>query len=292
MDEGATPEQPSPPSVAKWRWLIHLLIMGSYPLLIAALSLGIRPEDAEAALSANIGILLLNLMITMASFFVFLGLAWCASRATVDDLMLRWKSGVLPWALGLVYSIGMRLLIGVIVYIVVFAVVLGMLSSEGKPLSMESFQETSTKLMEDNRPKVEHLVDTDAIVNSPMYLFINITLVSFVMAGFREELWRSSMLAGFKGLFPQSYDKLWCKIGFVLIVAVIFGIGHLPQGIGGVILTGALGVMLGLIMIFHRSIWQATWTHGFFNATSFAGMYFLFKYKDQFEPLKKMFGAE
>ncbi len=266
--------------------------MGSYPLLIAAMSLGIKPEDAEAALSANIGILTLNLLITMVSFFVFLGLAWVASRATVDDLMMRWKPGWLPWALGLVYSIGMRLLIGIVVYIVVFVVVFGMLASEGKPLSIDSFQEVSTRLMEDNRPKVEHLVDTDAIVNSPMYLFMNITLVSFVMAGFREELWRSSMLAGFRGLFPQSYEKLRWKIGFVLIIAVIFGIGHLPQGIGGVILTGVLGVLLGGIMIFHRSIWQATWTHGFFNATSFAGMYFLFKYKDQFEPLKKLFGAE
>jgi len=266
--------------------------MGSYPLLIAAMSSRIRPEDAEPALSADIGIMFLNLVITMASFFVFLGIAWCASRATVDQLMLRWKSGWLPWSLGLVYSIAMRLLIGVIVYIVVFVVVFGMLASKGQPLSVDSFQEISTKLMEDNRPKVEHLVDTDAIVNSPMYLFMNITLVSFVMAGFREELWRSSMLAGFKGLFPRSYDKLRWRIGFVLIIAVIFGIGHLPQGIGGVILTGILGIMLGLIMIFHRSIWQATWTHGFFNATSFAGMYFLFKYKDQFEPLKKMFGAE
>ena len=100
------------------------------------------------------------------------------------------------------------------------------------------------------------------------------------------------MLAGFKGLFPESYEKLWCKIGFVLFVAVIFGIGHLPQGLGGVILTGTLGVMLGLIMIFHRSIWQATWTHGFFNATSFVRMYFLFKYKDQFESLQKLFGAD
>lgn len=204
--------------------------------------------------------------------------------------MMRWKPGWLPWALGLGYSIAMRIIIGIVVYIVVFAVVSGSLASEGTPFSIENFQEASTELMEQNRPKVEHLVDTEAIVNSPIYLLMNITLVSFVMAGFREELWRASMLAGFKGLFPQSYDKVKWKIVFVLIIAIIFGIGHLPQGIGGVILTGALGVMLGAMMVFHKSIWQATWAHGFFNATSFVGMYFLFKYKDQFESLQKMFG--
>lgn len=286
----ATPVARTP--VARWRWALHLLIMGSYPLLIALLSSMTPPEEVEAALSANIGILLFNLVITMVSFFVFLGLAWSVSRVSVDQLMLRWKSGLLPWALGFGYSFAMRLVIGIVVYIVVFVVVFGMLASRGEPMSLEAFQETSTELMEENRPQVEHLVDTEAIVSSPMYLLLNITLVSFVMAGFREELWRSSMLAGFRGLFPQSEGRHRWNIAFVLLIAVIFGIGHLPQGMGGVILTGALGVMLGFIMVYHKSIWQATWAHGFFNATSFVGMYFLFKYKDQFESLQKMFGAE
>ena len=55
----------------------------------------------------------------------------------------------------------------------------------------------------------------------------------------------------------------------VVIVALIFGIGHLPQGIMGVLLTSVLGVGLGFLQIWHKSIWEATMAHGFFNATSF-----------------------
>jgi hypothetical protein len=52
-------------------------------------------------------------------------------------------------------------------------------------------------------------------------------------------------------------------------------------------LTGLLGVMLGTIMIFHRSIWEAVLAHGFFNATSFLAMHLLFKYPDWPERLQR-----
>jgi membrane protease YdiL (CAAX protease family) len=34
--------------------------------------------------------------------------------------------------------------------------------------------------------------------------------------------------------------------------------------------AGLLGLGLGLIMVFHRSIWPAVLAHGFFDATSMA----------------------
>jgi membrane protease YdiL (CAAX protease family) len=56
----------------------------------------------------------------------------------------------------------------------------------------------------------------------------------------------------------------------VLIAAVIFGAAHVTMGILAMVFAGILGVGLGLIMVFHRSIWPAVLAHGFFDATSMA----------------------
>ena len=53
------------------------------------------------------------------------------------------------------------------------------------------------------------------------------------------------------------------------LAAVIFGLGHLPQGVGGVILTGVVGFILALVMMGHRSLWAAVIAHGFFDASTF-----------------------
>ena len=42
------------------------------------------------------------------------------------------------------------------------------------------------------------------------------------------------------------------------------------MGILAALLGGLLGLGLGLIMVFHRSIWPAVLAHGFFDATSMA----------------------
>jgi membrane protease YdiL (CAAX protease family) len=64
----------------------------------------------------------------------------------------------------------------------------------------------------------------------------------------------------------------------VTIAALVFGLGHLPQGWGGVAVTAAMGLGLGLIMVLHRSIWEAVLAHGFFNATTFGLLYLLAKF--------------
>jgi len=56
----------------------------------------------------------------------------------------------------------------------------------------------------------------------------------------------------------------------VVLAAVVFGLGHWPQGLAGVALTGTLGLGLGAILLYHRSLWVAVLAHGFFDATSFA----------------------
>ena len=61
----------------------------------------------------------------------------------------------------------------------------------------------------------------------------------------------------------------------IALVALIFGLAHLPQGVGGVGVTLVLGLGLGAIMLWHRSIWEAVLAHGCFDASSFVMAHYL-----------------
>ena len=258
--------------ISKARWWTHLVLLASYPLAIGLMSFYAADsiDVSEAALSADPFVLLVQIAEQLGFFFVLFGLAWLASRATGTQLLLGWKGGIGPILRGLAYSIGLRLAIGILA---VCAVVVGMMLGG---LDEETIQEL--------RPKVERTIDIEAIETSPLYLFINVTLVSFVFAGLREELWRAGVLAGLGALFPRLFDSVVGKLGAVAIVAVIFGLGHFSQGWGGVALTTGLGVGLGAIMVFHKSIWDAVLAHGFFNASSFVLMHLLVKFFPEYSP--------
>ena len=106
--------------------------------------------------------------------------------------------------------------------------------------------------------------------NNPMYFWLTLTVVSFIVAGLREELWRSAFLAGMKALWPQRFGSRAGQIGAVIISSIIFGFGHMALGTLAACLAGLVGMGLGLIMVFHRSIWPAVIAHGLFDATTMA----------------------
>ncbi len=108
-----------------------------------------------------------------------------------------------------------------------------------------------------------------------VYLWLNLTVVSFGLAGLREELWRAGMLAGLAALFPRMFHRAKGKLAAIAFGAVVFGCGHLPQGWGGVVMATILGLGLGAIMVYHRSIWEAALAHGFFDASTFLMLYLL-----------------
>jgi membrane protease YdiL (CAAX protease family) len=283
-----SPQLPdSPPPIAAWRWWLHLIILAGYVLGIGLLSATSDQTETGPGLPTHPVDLLLTLLIHLGIFGLFFGAAWAASRVNIDQLLLRWRRGWLPWLLGFGYSIAMRLVLGIIVLVVLVSATVIMVASSGEPWNRAAYEKVMEDLATQYKPDVETLVDKEAIQDSPIYLLLNVTLVSFVLAGFREELWRAAMLAGCKALFPALYAKRRGQVLCVIGIAIIFGIGHWSQGPGGVVLTTLLGVMLGLIMVFHRSVWEATLAHGFFNASSFVLMHLLFKYEDQFEQLQK-----
>jgi membrane protease YdiL (CAAX protease family) len=101
--------------------------------------------------------------------------------------------------------------------------------------------------------------------------------VSFVVAGLREELWRSGVLAALRALWPTWFGSKPGEIAAVGIAAAIFGIGHAAQGAVAMAAAGLLGFGLGAIMVLHRSIWPAVIAHGFFDAATLAALPWLFE---------------
>jgi membrane protease YdiL (CAAX protease family) len=250
------------PAPGRWRWWFLLLLLGIYPLAVGLLGTARITHAHDPALSRSARGLLLVSALELGTFGSIFGVAWLVSRASVDDLLLRVhrKLRILVVPLGIGYSLGLRAFL---------AVALGIIGAVLLATRVVSAQELQNFLTA-NRPDVEALVDVSALRHDPAYFWLTVTLVSFVVAGLREELWRSGFLAGLRRLWPGRFASPKGQMLGVAVAALIFGIGHVSQGALAVGLTGLLGFGLGLIMVWHRSIWPAVIAHGMFDATSFA----------------------
>jgi len=260
--------QPVRAPVAQWRWWIHLAVLASSPLLAGLLGL-IRRHDPVAAVPPTVGGLL---RVTAGELTYFAGLfavAWVFSRVNRRQLLLTWRGGLFPVFWGFLGSIALRLLIFAVMATVVMLWLLWESVLTGK---------FPGQLNPAFRPQIEHLLDPAAVTHDPVYFILLLTLVSFVLAGLREELWRSGMLAGIKALFPKSSSHWAGKAAAVMIVAVIFGLGHALQGWAGVGITTILGIGLGLMMLWRQSMWEAVFAHGFFDASTFVFLYLIVKF--------------
>jgi membrane protease YdiL (CAAX protease family) len=266
-------DSPIPPVLAevetqstrpKWRWGVHLFILAAYVLAQGIAGAFLKPEGAgsvEPAMPATVGALARMCAIEMALFLFIFGIACAFSRATPRDLLLKWRGGFRPILWGVAYSVALRFVI--MIFVILIAAPIVYFKGE--------------KAVEGLRPKTESLVNAEAL-KDPVYVLFAVTVVSFGVAGFREELWRVGIMAGFAGLAPAIFTTRRGQLIAVVVAAVIFGIGHAPQGIGGVVITAALGLALGCIIVRHQSIWEAVMAHGFFDATTFVGLYIFVKY--------------
>jgi membrane protease YdiL (CAAX protease family) len=253
--------------VARWRWWVHLVVLGAYPLVIGGMAF-FGTGRTQPALSSTVkGLLAISLMELIVFGAVF-AVAWLASRASSGQLLLAKRLRWLDIPLSIAYSLGLRLGVAVVGALIA-AVLIG--SRVLTPDQLEDFVMA-------NRPDVEALVDVSALKENPVYLAVNATVVSFIVAGFREELWRAGVLAGFCALWPARFGSAKGQVVAVGMAAILFGFGHFSQGALAVFLTAVLGFLLGLIMVYHKSIWPAVLAHGAFNATSFVILPWVAKY--------------
>jgi membrane protease YdiL (CAAX protease family) len=193
-------------------------------------------------------------------FALVFAAAWLASRATSEQLFLRWRPGWWVVPLGIGYSIAIRIGAG-LAGLFVIGILLGT-----RILTFESMRD----FIDRNHPDVEKLVDIAALQTNPAYYWLSLTLVSFVLAGLREELWRVGTLAALRALWPSAFGSFRGQVVAIGLIAIVFGAAHFPLGPLGAAVAGIVGFLLGLIIIWHRSIWPAVIAHGLFDATTFA----------------------
>jgi membrane protease YdiL (CAAX protease family) len=191
---------------------------------------------------------------------LFFAAAWLVSRASPEQLMLPWRPGWWVVPLGIGYSIALR--IGLIIIAVAVVVVL----ATTQTIRPEKIQE----YVNANRPDVEAIVSVSALRNNPVYFWLTITVVSFVVAGIREEMWRAGTLAAMRAIWPRAFGSFTGQCLAISLIAVGFGAMHLRMGVLAAVGAGLLGLMLGLIIIVHKSIWPAVIAHGLFDATTMA----------------------
>lgn len=263
--DGPAPRLDAPPAggapINRRRWWLHLGLVSAYILVVGVAGREQREARTQMpALSHTAGGLLVVCGLELLIFAAGLGLALMASRASRDDLLWRWRQGFWPVPLGIGYSIAIRFAVGIIVMVTVMAL---MATHAVTAPSLQRF-------LAAKGPSLEAIVDISAMRQSPLYFWLTLTVVSFLVAGLREELWRSAFLAGLRALWPQHFGSRAGQVAAVAVAAILFGFGHLGLGLVNVLVAGLLGFGLGLVMVFHRSIWPAVIAHGMFDATSLA----------------------
>lgn len=244
--------------VSRWRWWIHLALIGGY--VVSGIPLALLDVRHRPSLTSSAHGLVVVCSVEMLLFSIVFGLGWLASRASREELLLNWRPGWAVIPLGIGYSIAIRVALGILAFvIVIFLLATGLVS-----------QEFLQRFATNSRPDVERLVDLTAMRNDPVYFWLTLTLSSFVVAGLREEMWRAGTLAALKALWPTLFADRNGQIAAVALIAMVFGFAHLGMGPLAAVMAMLIGLLLGIIMVAHRSIWPAVMAHGFFDATTFA----------------------
>jgi membrane protease YdiL (CAAX protease family) len=101
---------------------------------------------------------------------------------------------------------------------------------------------------------------------------LQMLMVAWALAAFGEELaYRGYVLERAAALGHHS--RAAYAVG-VVVVSALFGLGHVYQGVAGVIGTGLTGLLLGsLYLASGRNLWLPILTHGFSNTIAVAWIY-------------------
>ncbi len=250
-----SPEEspPSPPPLAAWRNVASLGLLSIYvllPFLVFLASEGPRGPALPRSVVPVLSVAAWELVI----FTVVLGSACRLARLEREDLMWRWVGGWRAVPRAFVWAMILRLGVAIIL-----GAILGLMQWAAGAAAAEQVGAG---------PDVGAVVDFQAL-RDPWYLLVMSTLVSFVVAGLREELWRAASITLLGRVFPARFGGTRGAWLAVVPVAVLFGMGHASQGVYGIYATLLLGVGLGALLLWRRSLADAVLAHGFLDATTF-----------------------
>jgi membrane protease YdiL (CAAX protease family) len=303
----------SPSPRPRWRAVVFLAIVGFYPLLLGLLGHWVQRgrESSGPALPSDIQGLALVCLESFGTFAALFALAWYFGRLRRDQIFwwpMRWWDWLWGgiWSVVVRFGAGAALLAGGILFLAFRMVRDAATGAAGK--GGTDAVKGLEQVLQESRPRVEALVDLSALAD-PLYLLFACTVLSFITAGLREELWRAGFLGAFEELLPAGWRRRFgprpadsvvsgtlrrmaLHLPGILFGAVVFGLGHLIQGPGAVLLTGVVGLILGLVMVAHRSLWTAVLAHGFFDASSFLALGLIYRYRDVLKALNPELGKQ
>lgn len=94
---------------------------------------------------------------------------------------------------------------------------------------------------------------------------ITLFQVWLIVAFFEEFVYRGYILQQFERLFLKSRNKV---IFAVILSSIVFGFAHSYQGTTGIIFSGLIGFILGLIFYFNnKNLWLTILIHGLVDTT-------------------------
>src|SRR5437762_4390045 len=138
--------------IARWRWVLHLLLLTAYPVVLGVLG-AMNRSDSAPMLPTKVKPLLYALSLDFVVFAAVFVLALFASRARAEQLFVKWRGGFQPISRGFVYALGLRIAL----FIVMFAVAAAAYVASGG----------HGGLAEELRPETEQVGDAQALSSSP-----------------------------------------------------------------------------------------------------------------------------
>lgn len=102
---------------------------------------------------------------------------------------------------------------------------------------------------------------------------IHLTVITWGTAAFLEEMiFRGFLIHRFAAALGNTRVAV---VVAVLIQSVLFGLAHPGQGPGGMLMTGAIGLVFGTLYVrYNRNLWPLILAHGIMDTIGFTAIFF------------------
>ncbi len=119
--------------------------------------------------------------------------------------------------------------------------------------------------------EIPDLQTFEGLRGNPVF-YIQLLLLSWTIAAFGEELlFRGYLLGRIAGLLGGGRAAQGAAL---VLQAAAFGAAHLYQGLSGVLVTGSVGLVLGLLFLrARRNLWVVIIAHGLIDTVSLTALY-------------------
>jgi len=218
-------------------------------------------SEPEAEEAAAVEVSLLPTLIVLSLLFGITLLVWAISGRPWAELGFRWGEG--GWMLGEIpagWYAGLAVSVAAALYLV------------SEPLRTARSSDKADKAAKEMEG-IAYLVPRSG---PALWMAFAVS----VMAGLAEELFYRGFLFWFlAALAPALSPSLapeWAAMLFALTISTLFfGLSHGYQGLKGILRTGAVGLLLGVLYWMSGSLILAMALHALIDVTSFATAYII-----------------